>query len=634
MDSRQLQLVLQLQDNASRELRKIVNGLGDVEDQTKKTSSMFGGMARSIAGVAAAYVSFRSAYDSLALGVKVAADLQTAEVGLKTLLGSADEAAQTVERLKKEAARTPFELTGLTQATQLLTSVTKDGNKSIDVILDIGEALAAMGKGQTELDRIIVNLQQIAATGKAATIDIKQFAFAGIPIYEMLNEYLAENGKQMAEVTNAAGLTEKEIGKLGNTNQSLVTKISLANDQLAKQKNRLREMQKNDNEGTASYKNLQIDIENTKDKIAALNGELLKNKNTLDLAGQTVVKYGDSTMKVDEAIEQGIITFDVLTEMFDKANDEGGRFFNAYVNNAGTFNQAAANMKDSFAIMMADIVKGTGIFDGLTIAMLNVSEVMMNYKTVLGEAGTTFNEVMASFDEKTEIITHVKGALAEIVETYNIWLKPALEELGAKLIELKPLWEAMGTVFSGFLVVTIHILVVAIKGLTMALVAVLGLLTDIVNWILDKVIGTIDMLSTAFQFIAALINGDVKGAFQVLKDSMSGVFEWFEKLIGKAERFIELLGEMGGDAVDFVKDKLSKRATGGSVASGGAYMVGENGPELFRPNTNGNIIPNYGLAGAGMGGLTLNIYGDVTGEEIVDKVSSALMDRINNRIRT
>ena len=45
------------------------------------------------------------------------------------------------------------------------------------------------------------------------------------------------------------------------------------------------------------------------------------------------------------------------------------------------------------------------------------------------------------------------------------------------------------------------------------------------------------------------------------------------------------------------------RASGGSVASGQAYVVGEQGPELFVPNSSGTIIPH----GKGVGGMTVNI---------------------------
>jgi phage-related minor tail protein len=36
-------------------------------------------------------------------------------------------------------------------------------------------------------------------------------------------------------------------------------------------------------------------------------------------------------------------------------------------------------------------------------------------------------------------------------------------------------------------------------------------------------------------------------------------------------------------------------ATGGPVASGYTYLVGERGPELFVPGASGAIVPNEGL---------------------------------------
>jgi len=49
---------------------------------------------------------------------------------------------------------------------------------------------------------------------------------------------------------------------------------------------------------------------------------------------------------------------------------------------------------------------------------------------------------------------------------------------------------------------------------------------------------------------------------------------------------------------------LFGRASGGPVSNGRSYIVGENGPEMFTPNSNGNIARNNG--GAGGGGLTVN----------------------------
>ncbi len=47
-------------------------------------------------------------------------------------------------------------------------------------------------------------------------------------------------------------------------------------------------------------------------------------------------------------------------------------------------------------------------------------------------------------------------------------------------------------------------------------------------------------------------------------------------------------------------------ATGGPVAPGASYLVGEAGPELFQPSSNGTIVPNAALGGA-RPSITVNI---------------------------
>jgi phage-related minor tail protein len=48
---------------------------------------------------------------------------------------------------------------------------------------------------------------------------------------------------------------------------------------------------------------------------------------------------------------------------------------------------------------------------------------------------------------------------------------------------------------------------------------------------------------------------------------------------------------------------MQPRAIGGSVQNGSPYMVGERGPELFIPNSQGSIVPNSRMGG---GGVTVN----------------------------
>lgn len=134
-------------------------------------------------------------------GIKYNAQLEKYEKALTTLTGSAKEAQRIMEQIQEDAKTTPFDVAGLTQANQLLISTGLDAKESRKVILALGNAVSATGGGNDELSRMAVNLQQIKNTGKAAAIDIKQFAYAGIDIYGLLADYLGISKEEAAGMT-------------------------------------------------------------------------------------------------------------------------------------------------------------------------------------------------------------------------------------------------------------------------------------------------------------------------------------------------------------------------------------------------------------------------------------------------
>jgi hypothetical protein len=73
---------------------------------------------------------------------------------------------------------------------------------------------------------------------------------------------------------------------------------------------------------------------------------------------------------------------------------------------------------------------------------------------------------------------------------------------------------------------------------------------------------------------------------------------------------------------------IAPRAAGGPVTAGSPYLVGEKGPELFVPGQSGSIIPN----GSG-GNVVVNVYGDVSGNELVERVQESIMNmlRLNHK---
>ena len=132
-------------------------------------------------------------------GVAYNAQIETYRTGLTNMLGDADKANTALENIKQDAARTPFDTASLVKANQYLIGAGENAEYSRKTILALGDAVSATGGGSAELERMAQNLQQVANVGKASSVDIKQFAFAGINIYQVLADY---TGKSIQDVQN------------------------------------------------------------------------------------------------------------------------------------------------------------------------------------------------------------------------------------------------------------------------------------------------------------------------------------------------------------------------------------------------------------------------------------------------
>lgn len=184
------------------DLTEFNNGLNQAKSQVNGFTSHLAGAGDAIANLgkqAAVFTGVVAGGLALAAksGVSAAAEFEQYDVAFNTLLKDRVKAQQTLKQIEEDAKKTPFELAPLVKANQLLISAgvsTKDARKDI---INLGNAISAVGGSQADLTRLATNLQQIKAVGKASALDIKQFAFAGINVYEMLAQ---TTGKTVAEV--------------------------------------------------------------------------------------------------------------------------------------------------------------------------------------------------------------------------------------------------------------------------------------------------------------------------------------------------------------------------------------------------------------------------------------------------
>lgn len=156
---------------AAKEIDSVVSGVGD------KIVKAFAGAATAVGGFAVGLAK---------AGVEYNAQMETYQMAFTTLLGSAEEARSAMAQIQADAASTPFDVAGLTQANQLLVGAGVSAEEARNVIMALGDAVSATGGGNDELSRMAANLQQIKNVGQASAMDVKQFAMAGINIYQVL----------------------------------------------------------------------------------------------------------------------------------------------------------------------------------------------------------------------------------------------------------------------------------------------------------------------------------------------------------------------------------------------------------------------------------------------------------------
>ena len=170
-----VQYILSLKD-------QFTAGINTADTSVKKLEGSMMGLKGIIASTFSVYAVSSFVRSMVEAGSKV----EDAQTGLTTLLGNAKDASRVIQNTMEDATKTPFAFEGLLNANKALISAGVNADNARQDVLNLGNAIAATGGGDAELQRMVVNLQQISNTGKATALDIKQFAFAGVNIYKVL----------------------------------------------------------------------------------------------------------------------------------------------------------------------------------------------------------------------------------------------------------------------------------------------------------------------------------------------------------------------------------------------------------------------------------------------------------------
>lgn len=176
-------------NSANAAVNKFEGSLGNVRNSLGSFGAAVG-----VAFGAAAIVAFgRKMIDAGSM-------VENSLTGLTTLLKDKAEAQQVINKTMEDATKTPFAFEGLLNANKALIGAGVESKRAREDVLNLANAIAATGGGDNELQRMVVNMQQIKNVGKATALDIKQFAFANINIYQVLADAMGKTTDKVKDM--------------------------------------------------------------------------------------------------------------------------------------------------------------------------------------------------------------------------------------------------------------------------------------------------------------------------------------------------------------------------------------------------------------------------------------------------
>lgn len=477
-------------------------------------------------------------------GVKYNADIETTTKAFETFLGTAEKATKAVNEIKKQSETSPFDTKDLIKANQYLITTGESADDSRKTIAALADAIALTGGGNDELNRMASNLQQIKNAGKATSMDIRQFAYAGIDVYGILAETTGKNVDELKkmdityeELSKAFIKASSEGGKY-YAGQSKMTET--LNGQVSKLKKTFQDLI-----GELSQSLMPI-IKTITEKLQGVinwfKGLDDEQKNLITKIGLVIAAIGPVLLIVGKLISIGGTIAGMLSHV--------SSLIAGLTTGTGALGGALTVLTGPIGLVIGAVVAATGAF----VLLWKKSETFRNSTKEIGKS---------------------------IIRTYNEHIKPTIENIKAILTELwngiiKPLasylWEKFSPIIEAVFVTAGKIIAAVFDKVAIIIKGITGVLKGLI------------------QFISGVFSKDWSKAWEGVRNIFGSVFEGLKALfkapinwiISGINKFISGINKIkvpdwvpgvGGKGINI--PMIPKLAKGGIVDEATLAMIGE-----------------------------------------------------------
>ena len=595
-----------------------------------KTKQAFGNLQKGLGKLKQSVFNLKNAFIGLGAGmvirnlVNTGKEIENLRTRLKFLLKDTNEGAKAFDNMSKFAAKVPFSLQEISRGAGVLATVT-DNADDLQKMLEITGNVAAV----TGLD-FQISAEQIQRSFSAGIGAADLFREKGVR--NMLGFKAGAN----VSIEETVMAFEKVFGKGG--------RFGKATDELAQTFTGTLSMI---GDKVFAFKKTLLDagfFSQLKRQFGDLDKFLVKNSESIEriaigfgtVLAKAVVGIADLFKLLKENIDAVVTAFKVLIAIkivaffisLGKAiipvlaglRGLAGLSLVGLVAVAASVAATAATFK-VLNKEIDDIIKGLSDAVDKNISMRNTARenyiLMQNYKKEV-------KEIVELTAREAGIIKHSQYEIETLTDKIQELNNSALENMRMKFKDINTtIAEGLYAGISSFS-----------NALSRAILLGEDLGKSFKRMVQDALVQTLALLIEAIIIlgIQKLLNIDLEKQDNTkLKNAQKYTSE-LKKQVGLALLLAILTG--GGSMAGGFSFGGGKRASGGSVQKDKPYMVGENGAELFIPNSSGQITQSARGTGGGATTVNFNINTvDASGfEELLIRSRGTITQLINNAV--
>lgn len=185
----------------TREYKEFASGTNNADEIVKSLTDSLKRTAAEIGGLVA-IKKFGSDV------IEATGKMQQLQVALSTILQDKSKADQLIADIVQFAAKTPFNLDDVATGAKQLLAYGSSANNVVKELSMLGDVASGL---QIPIGQLIYLYGTLRTQGRAMTVDIRQFAGRGIPIYEELAKVLGVSKDQVGELVKEGKVGFKEV---------------------------------------------------------------------------------------------------------------------------------------------------------------------------------------------------------------------------------------------------------------------------------------------------------------------------------------------------------------------------------------------------------------------------------------